>query len=447
MPPSTEPTTPSAASSSIVRRQPSELASAPWYRRFPLIGSPAGRPKVFFDSPGSLEQSQHWGALVIWTIAAGTTAALLWAFIGKVDQTVVATGTFEPLTGRFLVKTPFGGIVRQLWVKEGQEVPVGRPLMQVENQGLVARLDATNKQLALLRYENTLTNLLLDAPNAFSLTSVPDPPPLIAGDDRTRSIQLAVQQTAARLKQLNARLSSLSTTLAIKQQLVNSVRPLYEGGGMAKFTYLSAVDELQQLQSQQVQVREEVAGVLGAAGRQVASNDRQILDLAAQIVGLRESDRNLTLKAGAAGRIFNLQVGQGSVVGAQTEVMRIIPEGGVRAKVYLPNSDLGFVRVGQTAKLAVSSFPPNEYGYLNATVSRIGADALGDDDPAATPAQRANTFPMIVTLSGNRGKNELLRRLAPGMQVSASIIVRQRPVISLLTDVFTKGTESLQSSR
>ena len=30
--------------------------------------SPASRQKVFFDSPGFLEQSQHWGGMGIWTI-------------------------------------------------------------------------------------------------------------------------------------------------------------------------------------------------------------------------------------------------------------------------------------------------------------------------------------------------------------------------------------------
>ena len=33
------------------------------------------------------------------------------------------------------------------------------------------------------------------------------------------------------------------------------------------------------------------------------------------------------------------------------------------------------------------------------------------------------------------------------MQVSALIVVRKRPVISLLTDTFTKGAEDLQNSR
>ena len=55
------------------------------------------RRKVYFDSPGLLEQSQHWGGLVIWTIAAGSTAGLIWAFLGRVDQTVMASGTLQPL--------------------------------------------------------------------------------------------------------------------------------------------------------------------------------------------------------------------------------------------------------------------------------------------------------------------------------------------------------------
>jgi hypothetical protein len=54
---------------------------------------------------------------------------------------------------------------------------------------------------------------------------------------------------------------------------------------------------------------------------------------------------------------------------------------------------------------------------------------------------------MVIQLGPNRGKEAMLNRLEPGMQVSANIIVRQRPVITLLTDVFTKGTETLQNSR
>ena len=89
-------------------------------------------------------------------------------------------------------------------------------------------------------------------------------------------------------------------------------------------------------------------------------------------------------------------------------------------------------------KLAVSSFPPGEYGYLRGTLKNIGADALESSDQQSADRQRANTFPMTIELNDNQDKSAILERLAPGMQVSANIIVRQRPVITLLTDVFKR---------
>ena len=180
---------------------------------------------------------------------------------------------------------------------------------------------------------------------------------------------------------------------------------------------------------------------MGQAARQVSINSRQILGLEAQLVALQEQQRNLTLKAQQPGEVFNLSVGKGSVIGSGAEVMRIVPDGGgLKAKVFLPNSELGFIKDGMPVKLSVSSFPAGEYGYLKGFIKNIGADALEN-------TALANTFPMTIELTQNQDKMAILERLAPGMQVSANIIVRQRPVITLLTDVFTKGSESLQNSR
>ena len=409
---------------------------------------PESRRKVFFDSPGLLEQSQHWGALVIWTIAAGTTAGLLWAFLGRVDQTVVANGSLQPLSGKRTVSSPVGGIVRQLFVSDGDLVEKGEVLMVVESEGTKARLRSTEKQLALFRYENELFNLLLDQSGRFELNDLPDPPALIRSEDRTRSVQLSVQETSSRLAVLNTRLSSQQRTLVLKQELVNSLRPVYEGGGIAKFNYLDSIDELQRLEAQIAATKEQLTATSGQAARQVSANSRQILSLEAQLVALQEQERNLTLVAQQPGEVFNLSVGTGSVIGSGAEVMRIIPDGGgLKAKVFLPNSELGFIKDGMPVKLAVSSFPPGEYGYLKGIVKSIGADALESTDPQSANRQRANTFPMTIALKENEDKSAILARLTPGMQVSANIIVRQRPVITLLTDVFTKGSESLQNSR
>ncbi len=401
------------------------------------------RKAVFYDSPGLLEQAQHWGGLVIWTIAVGTTAAVIWGFLGKVDQTVMAIGTLEPATGKVAVKTPTGGIVRQLFVKEGEEVSLGEPLMVVQNEGTEAQLAATRKQLAIYRYENQLYNLLLDQQGSYASTQLPDPPELIADEDKTRSLQLTVQEIASRLRQLRERLASENRTLKLKKEMLESIESLYKAGGFTKFNYLKSVDELQQLESRSIQSKEEINAATARAGRQIIANNRQILNLEARLVALTEQRRNLTVKAVQSGTVFNLMVAPGSVIGNGAEVMRIIPDGGLKAKVFLSNSDLGFVREGMPVKIAVSSFPPGEYGYLKASVLRIGADSLRGNESSGRP----NTFPMIVELEPNEDKKFIMSRLAPGMQVSTNVIVRQRPVITLLTDVFTKGTEDLQNSR
>ena len=331
---------------------------------------------------------------MIWTIAAGTTASLFWAFLGRVDQTVTAGGTLQPISGKMIVSSPSGGIVRELFVSDGEMVAKGDELMVVESEATKARLQATEKQLALFRYENQLFNLLLDQSGRFDLNELPEAPALIRSEDRTRSVQLTVQETSARLALLRTRLASQQKTLALKQELVDSLRPVYESGGIAKFNYLTSVDELQRLESQIAETRQQLTATTGQAARQVSTNSRQILSLEAQLTGLLEQQRNLTLKAQQPGEVFNLSVGPGSVIGSGAEVMRIVPDGGgLKAKVFLPNSELGFIKDGMPVKLAVSSFPPGEYGYLKGTVKDIGADALESTDQQSADRQRANTFP------------------------------------------------------
>jgi HlyD family secretion protein len=254
-----------------------------------------------------------------------------------------------------------------------------------------------------------------------------------------------VQQTASQLRQLQDRVKSQQETLGLKQSLSDSLSLLYKNGGYAKYSYLEARDQIQQIRSQVSQTKEQINIIVSEAGRQVSNNDRQILNLEAERVGQQESRRNLVLKATGSGRIFNLALRPGSVIGAGTELMRIVPEGALRAKVYLANTDLGFVKEGQKAKISVSSFPAGEYGYLDAKVTRIGADAL--DSASQAEQQKANTYPLQITLEPNKTKQKLLEKLHPGMQVSTLIVVRQRPVISLFTEMFTKGTEGLKNSR
>ena len=410
----------------------------PLNRLLPLKSS-----KVYYDSPGMLDQSSHWGSLVIWTIACGTSAALIWAFIGRVDQTVSASGTLEPISGKVDVKSPSGGIVKDLYVAEGQLVNRGDLLLRVENLGLKAQLENVTRQISLISYENLLFNLLIDGEGILPV-KLPSPPLVIEQDDKVRSIQLSVQQSSSQLRQLRSRVDSEKSTLDLKLELASSMKQLYKNGSISRFNYLNAQNDVQLSRSQILQAQEQINILISQAARQVTSNTKQLLNLEARRIDLSEENRNLDIKASASGNIFNLSVSVDSVIGSGADVMRIVPKGDLKANVYLPNSDLGFVSLGQKAKLSISSFPAGEYGYLGGVVSSIGADSFSTSNSSDLPK---NTYPLQITISDENKNTAFLDRLKPGMQVSALIVVRQRPVISLLTDTFTKGTEDLQNAR
>ena len=120
-----------------------------------------------------------------------------------------------------------------------------------------------------------------------------------------------------------------------------------------------------------------------------------------------------------------------------------MPENRLQAKVEIPNSDIGFVRVGMPATVAVDSFPSGEFGYIQGELSRLGSDALAPD-----PANGQFRFPAVIVLKEqgvSSGSQKL--NLQSGMGVTANIKLRSRPAISILTDIFTRQAEGLKRFR
>ena len=123
--------------------------------------------------------------------------------------------------------------------------------------------------------------------------------------------------------------------------------------------------------------------------------------------------------------------------------MKIVPESRLVANVSIGNRDIGFVKTGLPVSVAVDSFAPGEFGYIQGELSSIGSDALPPNQE--NPYYR---FPATVALkqqtveSGGKRLN-----LQSGMSVSANIRLRSRPVINIISDMFTKQLEGVKRFR
>ena len=95
------------------------------------------------------------------------------------------------------------------------------------------------------------------------------------------------------------------------------------------------------------------------------------------------------------------------------------------------------------ATVSVDSFPSGEFGYINGEVTSLALDAL-----PPTSETQGYTFPANIQLKEQSvlaGDKEL--NLQSGMSVTANIKLRSRPVISIVTDTFTRQLEGVKRFR
>ena len=114
-----------------------------------------------------------------------------------------------------------------------------------------------------------------------------------------------------------------------------------------------------------------------------------------------------------------------------------------KAKVFVANKDIGFVKTGQTARVRIDAFPFTRYGELEAEVKQIGADAL-------PPDQSANyyRFPVKLKLEKFYLKNKNIKTpLRSGMAVTANLKLRDKRLISLISDLLVDQTDSIKGIR
>ena len=150
------------------------------------------------------------------------------------------------------------------------------------------------------------------------------------------------------------------------------------------------------------------------------------------------------IKAPVSGVVFELKPkAKGFVAQGSEPVMKVVPFNDLQARVEIPSSDIGFVRVGQQADISIDSFPATDFGVLEGSVERIGSDALPPDQSKRRLEYR---FPASIGLSAQQLKlrNGSTLPLQVGMSLTANIKLRKVSYMQLLLGGFKDKADSLR---
>ena len=402
--------------------------------------------QIWEGSSAYLEQGRHWSSALIWLCSVLFGGTIVWAFTAKIDQTVTVSGRLEPSGSVREVDSPSGGVVSKVFVKEGDIVQKGEPLFDVESKGLASRRRALESTLSLYELESQALKSILNSggdPSRFEPL-----PPIPVVEDSLLNAQLATarqqsQQFRSQLEQLASRLASRRETLRLTERIAADYKPLFDAGGMARTQYLTQLNRVQEMRAEVATLKEESSRVIGAVAGQLAQIDRQMIRLRSELVGLKEIISYRTVRAPIDGKVFDAKVSPQAVVNGDQTVLKLVPADRLQAKVEISDSDIGFVKVGMPVNVSVDSFPSGEFGYISGVLSKLGSDVLPPDQ--RSPQYR---FPATVSLkeqSVEFGDQQL--NLQSGMGISANIKLRSRPVITIISDLFTKQLDGVKRFR
>lgn len=407
---------------------------------------PPAHMKEWEGSSAYVEQGRHWSSALIWLCSVLFGGTLIWAFTARIDQTITVRGRLEPSGSVREVESPSAGVVSKVFVKDGQEVQQGQPLFDVEAKGLASRRKALETTLSLFELQSkTLKDILSSGGDPGLFQPLPAIPPV---DDPQLNQQLLTarqqsQQYRSLFEQLSTRLKSRRESLQLQENITGDLETLYEQGGMARNQYFTQKNRVQEARAEVATLEEERSKVMGQLATQLNQVDRQMIQIKAELVGLRETISYRTIRAPIDGKVFDARVSPQTVINADQTVLKLVPANRLQAKVEVSDRDIGFVRVGLPVSVAVDSFPSGEFGYIKGLLTKLGSDAL-------PPDQRSQTyrFPAVVkleeqsVLSGDQKLN-----LQSGMGVSANIKLRSRPVITIISDMFTKQLDGVKRFR
>lgn len=433
----------------------------------PVDPSPV-RHQPEFDQPVVLRQTSIWSHFILWSLIASAAGLITWAAFAPLEQAVQAQGDLEPAGEIKEVRVPLSGVVRNIYVKEGQRVEKGQLLFTLDPRLNQAELDANRRVRDTLTGENRINRALLNGTLRLSELS-PEQQATLSESHR----EFATRVTAARerirqfqdqLRQNDILLASNQEVLALNQALLQDLKSLVEEGGLARIQYIRLQQEVLQqegevkrlreekprLQSSIRQATEEMNNTIATTRRdlllRINENERRISELTRQMEQAEIAKQYQEVRAPETGTIFELQShtpGFVTNVNDTRPLVKIVPTNYLVAEVFITNRDIGFVETGMDVDVRIDSFPFSEFGDVKGKLVRIGSDAL-------PPDQTYNFFRFPARIELSSQTIQVRDRLVPlqsGMSISANIRTRNRTVLNIFTDLFTRQTESLRYVR
>lgn len=420
------------------------------------------------DSPGG---SSRPGRLGLWALAIGFGGFLLWAAFAPLDEGVPAAGIVAIDTKRKAVQHLSGGIVKEVLVREGDEVKEGQLLIRLDSAVAKANYESVRQRYLGLR---AMQGRLLAEQGGLSSISYHADLQAAASDPLIRqqmqnqeqlfmtrrsllrsdlqSIEENIQGQEGLLQAYDGMLASRKSQLSLLNEELGNLRGLVKEGYAPRNRQLEmermvadsstaiadlvgntirgrrAIGELRQrAMSRQQEYRKEVETQLAEVSREVLS-DNEKLHAVTDDLGRTE------IKAPASGQVVGLAVQTvGGVISPGQKLMDIVPkDASLLLEAHVAPHLIDRVHSELPVDVRFSSFAHSPQLVVDGKVVSISADLL------AEPQTNVSYYLARIQVTPEGMKKLGKRQLQPGMPVEVIFKTGERSMLTYLLHPLTK---------
>ncbi|MDX2307941.1 MAG: HlyD family type I secretion periplasmic adaptor subunit [Hyphomicrobium sp.] len=438
--------------------------------------------KMFMKSSGKIPRSKAKTGVAAYMLIGLAVSFLLiggigvWAATTEISGAVIAPGLVVVESNIKKVQHPTGGVVGEIYVKNGAKVEGGNLLLRLDETVTRANHQAVVKQLTELLIREQRLKAERDDVEAFKVPAELEPrveetdiAEIIRGEEsllktRRSANEGAKSQLGERVRQLEDERKGIEAQINAKTREIEliakelesllelEVKQLVTSAKMAALRrekarlegelgqYMSAAAQtggrIAEIRYQTVRIDQEFKTEVVRELREIQS---KIAELTERRIAAEDQLKRVEIRAPHAGIVHQLTVHTvGGVVNPGEPIMMIVPEDDrlvVETKISPMSIDQ--LHVGQLARVRFTAFNHNTTPELEGELLGISADLTRDQ----------NTGEAYYTARVGIGEDQLKRlegkHLLPGMPADVQIRTQDRTALSYLmkpvTDQFARA--------
>ncbi len=417
-------------------------------------------------SAAVVEKTPRYMILVILIIAMIFISLVIWMNWAEIDIIVRGQGKVVPSSRVKKIQSLEGGVVSEIFVKEGELVDIGQPLIKLndlafegsygENQvkvmelrSKIARLqaEAFNTKFKRDTEVDKLNKKVMDSEQSLYLSNqqqLHEKVTILKEQVKQKQSELA--EVYNKIKQSKKNLQNIERQFTIRKRG-------YEKGIISEIEFLQVKADKDKIEGELDNLRVQVPKLKSAVTEAKKKIRQEVLDFQnkakkdlneakAELSRIQQSQgalsdrvKRTTIRSPVKGTVTRLYINTiGGVASPGKDIMDIVPvDDTLLVEVRIRPADIADIAIGQKARIKFSAYDFSVYGSLEGIVYFISADTVTDEKGRSFFIVRIKPDKNYV---GARSQGLVIR---VGMTASVDILTSKRTIMQYFMKPIYKG--------